>query len=130
MNHRNLKVLAALIVLLFTLTGCAMLATQSTTQYAYKTLSAAGIAYDNAMEAVADLDAQGRLPETTKQEILELAEVYYEAYHLCADAVIFYEQVGIRQPPASMEEKFEHFMLVYEQFMRLVMSTTAKYTSD
>ena len=129
MINRNAKTLVAIVILLFTLTGCAMLH-QSTTEYAYKTLSAAGIAYDNAMKAVADLDAQGKLPADTKQEILELAEVYYEAYHMCADAIIFYKQAGMMPDQDSLDEKFEHFMFVYEQFMHLVMKTTSRLSEN
>jgi len=52
----------------------------------YKSLYSSGVAYDTAMQIVADLDGQGKITPEQKAEIVKMANVYYVAYHAAVDA--------------------------------------------
>lgn len=98
------------------LSSCVAVGTPSPTSYAYKTLSAANIAYDSGMQMVADLDKQGKLPEETKQEVIRAAKLYKQAYDVAVEALI----VGNEQDTA---QKINGFLTVYQEFVDLVRAT-------
>jgi hypothetical protein len=58
----------------------------------YKVLVSSAIAYDNAMNALADLYYDGYISEETKQEAMKVAFLYWTSYHAAVDLLEKYSE--------------------------------------
>jgi hypothetical protein len=128
MAHR-IFIAISCILLVMSMAGCGV-HHQSRVEMGYKTLSAAGIAYDNAMTALADLDNQGLLSEELKEKIIFNAEVYREAHHTCVDALTSYARLQSHTSEKDVEETMSDFLVFYKDFMDLAFSVLRKYQDD
>jgi len=106
--------------------GALQVPKESTVSFGYKTLSAAGIAYDNGMKAIADLDRRGSLTKEEKQKVLKRAGEYKEAYDFSVDALALYAETGTREDEAFANEVLDEFLALYSRFLDLVFSLTNK----
>lgn len=106
-------VMGMLVLALLQITSCAALKDTTPTNYAYKTLSAANIAYDSGMQMVADLDRQGKLSAEDMQKIIKAGHAYKKAYDVAVEALIAGNEL-------SVEQKIDSFIMVYQDFVDLV----------
>ncbi len=81
MKKRNYKqYIVICIILSFMTFGCAH-QQQTPEQIGYKTLSTAAEVYETTMSAMSDLYKQGKLSESDKDKVVEVAKIYWSTYH-------------------------------------------------
>ena len=92
------KAFMVLMVLSFMAFGCAGQQQPSDqpspTKIAYSTIKSAAIAYDAVMSALGDLDAQGKITDPQKSEIIKYGNEFWRAYHTAVDALIAFKKSG------------------------------------
>ena len=77
--YRNYIVLCIILSCILTF-GCAH-QPQTPEQIGYKTLSTAAEVYETTMSAMGDLYKQGKLSESDKDKVIDVAKIYWSTYH-------------------------------------------------
>ena len=89
----------------------------------YRTIMSAGLLYDTAMKAVADLDKQGKLPADKKEEIKKVGLQFYNGYILAAVALKQYDKVKDDTSLEAVTKTISELLLNAKDFRDLAQGT-------
>jgi hypothetical protein len=98
-TKRVLQIQVMFVCMLFLAVGCQTTPTQpdtqaSPTKIAYATIKSSAIAYDSIMNALADLDKQGKISDAQQAAVIDYGNKFWVAYHTSVDALIAFKKGG------------------------------------
>ena len=108
--RRQIKLFMVMVVFLG-LVACA-----GFTKNTYRGIFLAGTSYDAAMKSVADLQSKGKITLAQRTEINKVANIYYVAYQVSADALYFYEQTKTQTAKDKVIQAITTLVLRWSEF--------------
>lgn len=96
---------------------------QSLVNTAYKSLSVSQTSYDTAMKIIADLDREGHLSTSARDDMLKAANIYHDAHNTAVDTLVTYQETK----SDSDEEKLEKQLIAASEALSQLLKTIEPY---